>query len=165
MPNLHSLPEGWRPENAVRNNGPNDLALERWKLRELAEGWPMYRDTCEWENLESIFAPTAYIYTTWTGKTFYKDFLEVSKAGMDNGAFIMHRCTGASTDINTEATRAVTKLKATITQRFEIDGCEVDAESDCRFCFFFEKGTDEVTDIAKGEWRARFVRHWYVHLL
>ena len=67
-------------------NGPNDLALERWKLRELAEGWPMYRDTCEWENLESIIAPTAYIYTTWTGKTFYKDFLEVSKKGMDNGA-------------------------------------------------------------------------------
>ena len=67
MPDLHSLPEGWRPENAVRNNGPNDLALERWKLRELAEGWPMYRDACEWENFESIFAPTAYIYTTWTG--------------------------------------------------------------------------------------------------
>lgn len=83
---------------------------------------------------------------------------------MDNGAFIMHRCNGATTDINHQATRAVTKLKAIITQRFNLDGCEVDAESDCRFCFFFEKGTDQVTDIAEGEWRARFVRHWYGHM-
>ena len=52
-------------------------------------------------------------------------------------------------------------MKAIITQRFEIDGCEVDAEADCRFCFLWEKGTEQVTDIAEGEWRARFVRHWY----
>lgn len=43
MPDLHSLPAGSRPENAIRNNGPDDLALERYKLRELAEGWPCYR--------------------------------------------------------------------------------------------------------------------------
>ena len=121
----------------------------------------MYRDSCEWENLESIFAPGAYIYTSWTGKTPYKDFIAASKAGMDKGAFIMHRCLGASTDINLEGTRAVTKMKAIITQRFVLDGCEVDADSDCRFCFFFEKGTDKITDIAEGEWRARYVRHWY----
>lgn len=40
---MHSLPAGWRPSQAVRNNGPDNLALERYKLRELAEGWPMYR--------------------------------------------------------------------------------------------------------------------------
>ena len=83
---------------------------------------------------------------------------------MDNGAFIMHRCLGASTDINRQATRAVTKLKATITQRFTIDGCEVDAEADCRFCFFWEKGTAEITDVEEGEWRARYVRHWYLSI-
>lgn len=162
MPDLHSLPEGWRPVQAIRNNGQDHLALERWKLRELAEGWPMYRDSCEWENLESIFAPNAYIYTTWTGKTFYKDFLTASKAGMDKGAFIMHRCLGATTDINQDATRAVTKMKAIITQRFDnIGGAAADAEADCRFIFFWEKGTDGVADIPKGEWRARYVRHLY----
>ncbi|KAK4993109.1 hypothetical protein LTR50_000595 [Elasticomyces elasticus] len=160
MPDLHTLPEGWHPTSAIRNNGPDNLALERFKLRELAEGWPMYRDACEWENLESIFAPDAYIYTTWTGRTFYKDFMTASKAGMDKGAFIMHRCHGASSDINASATLAVTKLKATITQRFTIDDCEVDAESDCRFCFFWAKGTAD-NNIPQGEWRARFVRHWY----
>lgn len=76
---------------------------------------------------------------------------------MDKGAFIMHRCHGISTDINTDATRAVTKMKATITQRFVIQECEVDAESDCRFCFFWIK----VDGKGGPEWRARFVRHWY----
>jgi len=80
---------------------------------------------------------------------------------MDKGAFIMHRCCGCSSDIAPSGTRAVTKLKATITQRFVVDGCEVDAEADCRFCFFFEKGTADTKGIPEGEWRARFVRHWY----
>lgn len=65
----------------------------------------------------------------------------------------MHRCHGASTDINVEATRAVTKLKATITQRFKVDGVEFDMEAGCRFCFYFEK--------IDGKWGARLVRHWY----
>lgn len=43
MPNLHSLPEGTWPKHAFRNNGPDNLVLERAKLRELAEGWPCYR--------------------------------------------------------------------------------------------------------------------------
>ena len=43
MPDLHSLPAGSRPEKAIRNNGPDNLAFERYKLRELAEGWPCYR--------------------------------------------------------------------------------------------------------------------------
>ena len=43
MPDLHSLPTNSRPSSAIRNNGPDSLALERYKLRELAEGWPCYR--------------------------------------------------------------------------------------------------------------------------
>jgi hypothetical protein len=74
---------------------------------------------------------------------------------MDNGVFIMHRVHGSTTDINPSATRAVTKMKATITQRFMIDSCLVDAESDCRFCFFWSK------DPSTGNWGANYVRHWY----
>jgi hypothetical protein len=95
------------------------------------------------------------VYTTWTGRTFYKDFIAASKAGMDRGAFIMHRVHGSTTDINKTATRAVTKMKATITQRFTLDGAQVDAESDCRFCFFWSK------DAVSMHWGANFVRHWY----
>lgn len=165
MPDLHSLPAGSHPSTAIRNNGPASLALERYKLRELAEGWPLYRDACEWENLVSIFHPSAYIYTTWTGRTHHHDFIEASKEGMDKGAFIMHRVHGSTTDIDpVEGTRAVTKMKATITQRFAglecVGGgvCEADAESDCRFIFFWQKETEG--EMA-SQWRARFVRHWY----
>ncbi|KAH1296309.1 hypothetical protein KXV78_005101 [Aspergillus fumigatus] len=153
MPDLHSLPEGTRPSRAIRNNGPDNLVLERARLRELAEGWPCYRDACEWENFASIFHADANVYTTWSGRMHYADFIAASQAGMDKGAFIMHRCHGVTSDITPDALRAVTKMKATITQRFTIDGCEVDAEADCRFCFFFEK--------VDGRWAARLVRHWY----
>lgn len=82
----------------------------------------------------------------------------------------MHRIHGSTTDISPNGLRAVTKMKATITQRFklkgvdiikgkeEIEEVEADAESDCRFCFFWQK---EIDGDLKGEWRARFVRHWY----
>ncbi|KAJ6570980.1 Pea pathogenicity protein 2 [Mycena vulgaris] len=154
MPDLHSLPAGTRPTNAIRNNGPDDLALERFKLRELAEGWPMYRDAREWENFRSLFHPGAFVYTTWTGRISIEDFIIISQEGMDRGAFIMHRIHGSSVDL--AGTRAVVKMKATITQRFELppNSALVDAESDCRFCMFFEKN-------AEGKWGARFVRHFY----
>ncbi|KAK9452829.1 hypothetical protein V1511DRAFT_117894 [Dipodascopsis uninucleata] len=149
---LHSLPDGTRPQHAIRNNGPDHLALERYKLRELAEGWPCYRDSCEWENFRSIFHSDAYVYTTWTGRTAIEDFINVSQVGMDKGVFISHRVHGTTSDIQDH--RAVTKMKATITQRFTLaGGIEVDAESDCRFCFFFEK--------RDGKWGAVYVRHWY----
>lgn len=82
---------------------------------------------------------------------------------MDNGAFIMHRCHGSSTDISLGGTRAVTKMKATITQRFVLDGCEVDAESDCRFLFFWLKvdADGKKSDDKSAEWKARWVRHFY----
>ncbi|KAJ7261880.1 putative pathogenesis associated protein Pep2 [Mycena rebaudengoi] len=154
MPDLHSLPPDTRPTNAIRNNGPADLAIERFKLRELAEGWPMYRDAREWENFRSIFHPGAFVYTTWTGRISIEDFIAVSQAGMDSGASIMHRVHGSSVDL--AGTRAVVKMKATITQRFSLppNNTLVDAESDCRFCMFFEKDDS-------GKWGARFVRHFY----
>lgn len=113
---------------------------------------PPHSDACEWENFKSIFHyPDAYVYTTWTGRTAIADFIAASQSGMDRGAFIMHRVHGTTTDL--QGSRAVTKMKATITQRFTLDGCAVDAESDCRFLFLFEKRA--------GRWGACFVRHWY----
>jgi len=43
MPDLHTLHAGSRPETAIRNNGPAELVIERIKLRELVEGWPLYQ--------------------------------------------------------------------------------------------------------------------------
>jgi SnoaL-like domain len=110
-----------------------------------------FRDACEWENFESLFHEGAYVYTTFTGRIAVPDFIKVSQQGMDHGTFITHRCHGSATDI--QGNRAVTKMKATITQRFTLDQCDVDAEADCRFCFFWEK--------RNGKWGACYARHWY----
>jgi hypothetical protein len=170
MIDRHSLPSGSRPDHAVRNNGPTDLAIERYKLRELAEGWPCYRcvisphydalplhaisDSCEWENFASLFHDDAHVYTTWSGRIHFRDFIAASQKGMDAGAFIMHRVYGTTTDILPDASRAVTKMKSSITQRFVLAGAEVDVDVEVRFCFFWEKD-------AAGDWKARLVRHWY----
>lgn len=146
-----SSSENWLKDG--RCTGEPDAAINAALDKLFHHDTNLNSDACEWENLISIFHPDAYIYTTWTGRTHHLDFINASQAGMDKGAFIMHRCHGISTDINVDGTRAVTKMKATITQRFRLDGMEVDAESDCRFCFFWVK--------LDGEWRARYVRHWY----
>ncbi|KAK3676652.1 hypothetical protein LTR78_003427 [Recurvomyces mirabilis] len=152
---LQNRDQNDQPPQIYRNNGTDAQVLERLKLRELAEGWVCYRDACEWENFRSIFAEAAYVYTTWSGKFHVDDFIEASKMGVDQGVFIMHRAHGVTSNLHLDAGRAVTKMKATITQRFELDGCEVDAEADCRFIFFFEKQP------STGDWLAKYVRHWY----
>ncbi|KAB8075801.1 hypothetical protein BDV29DRAFT_171311 [Aspergillus leporis] len=52
---------------------------------------------------------------------------------------ITHRICGSSDEINYELTRAVCKMKITITCRFTFDDIEMDKESDCRFFFLLEK--------------------------
>lgn len=95
------------------------------------------------------------MFTTWTGKTPCLDFIAASQRGMDRGVFVLHRTHGLTTDINAAATRAITKMKATITQRFVIDGFDVDVEADCRFCYFWSKSP------STGNWGADCIRHWY----
>ncbi|KAI0029589.1 hypothetical protein K488DRAFT_80091 [Vararia minispora EC-137] len=150
MVDLHTLLVGSRPEHAMRNNGPTELAIERYKLRELAEGWPCYRDAYEWENFAPLFHADAPVHTTWSRRMHSRDFIAASQRGMDAGAFIMHRVHGSTTDISPAGARAITKMKATITQRFVLAGAEVDVDVDYRFCFFWEK--------YDGEWRSRLDR-------
>lgn len=114
----------------------------------------MYRDACEWENFTSMFPPDAHVYTTWSGRVHFQRFIEIPKAVTDRGVFVMYRCNGASTDIDLDGNRAVTKMNAVITQRFIIDGCEVDVEADCRFRYLWERDSS-------GGWKAKLVRHLY----
>lgn len=93
-----------------------------------------YRDAREWENFRDLFHPGAVVYTTWSGRIDIEEFIKASQSGMDQGAFIMHRIHGSSVEIADGGDRAVVKMKATITQRFELppNNVVVDAESDCR---------------------------------
>jgi len=139
-------PISTRPTNAARNNASSPLdtidtdALERFKIREICEGWPCYRDAAEWENYRSMFHDDAYITTSWT-QCRIDDFIESSKkafaAQKDGMFYILHRIIGQTVDL--QGDRAVSKMKVTITCRATIDGKEMDNEADCRFFFLLEK--------------------------
>lgn len=129
------------PAEATRNNsnGSDQDVIERMKIREICEGWGLYRDAGEWQNYRSMFHDDAYIATSWNQGPI-DEFIEASKAGFEKGSsfmYIMHRIIGQTVDV--QGDRAVSKMKVTITCRFTFDGIEVDNEADCRFFFMLEK--------------------------
>lgn len=129
----------------LRNNAKGTYfdkeALERFKIREICEGWGNYRDAAELQNYRSMFFDDAYTATSWKQGSI-DEFIQASKDGFADGSsfmYIMHRICGSSAETNTDLTRAVCKMKITITCRFTFDGAEMDNESDCRFFFLLEK--------------------------
>ncbi|KAI5476922.1 hypothetical protein MNV49_007023 [Pseudohyphozyma bogoriensis] len=153
------------PTNSVSLNGTDAEAIERWKIRELCEGFPCHRDACEWSKMRALFAnEDAYVFTTWSGGVPIDEFIKISEIGFSKGVKIAHRANGATVDLATSGPaagkRGLGKLKATITQRFvmpsTVEGvdCEVDIEAECRLCFFVEKK-------ANGEWKNHFFKGFY----
>ncbi len=83
-------------------------ALERWKIRELCEGFPCHRDACEWTKvgvvlevidnvvktyndvqMRALFAADdAYVFTTWSGGVPIDDFIKISQKGFEKGVKI-----------------------------------------------------------------------------
>ncbi|KAH6975699.1 hypothetical protein EDB80DRAFT_308580 [Ilyonectria destructans] len=138
------LPELF-PQQAVRNNSQglyvDKEALERFKIRELCEGWGVYRDAAEWAEYRSMFFDDAYIVTSWKQGSI-DQFIAASVSGEAKGhsfMYILHRINGHSVDLNPGLVRAGCKMKATITARFTFDGIEMDLDADCRFYYFLEK--------------------------
>jgi hypothetical protein len=70
----------------------------------------------------------------------------------------MHRENSTLVDLNSVKLRAIGKMKATITQRFNIHGCAVDVECDCRFIFFCKKIKSDAGNL---EWKAQYVKLFY----
>ncbi|KAI9034925.1 uncharacterized protein KD926_005019 [Aspergillus affinis] len=129
---------------ALRNNARgwnlDKEALERFKIREICEGWGSHREAAEWENYRSMFFDDAYIATSWKQGNIDK-FILASKEGFAESSsfmYIIHRICGTSVEVNPELSRAVCKM-VTITCRFTFDDVEMDNESDSRFFFLLEK--------------------------
>lgn len=93
------------------------------------------------------------IHLAWSGRRSIDDFIKVSKEGRANGDFIMHHENGTLVDLNLAKGRAVGKMKATITQRFEIDGIAFDVDCDSRFIFWCKKEGDT--------WKVQYKRVFY----
>ena len=80
--------------------------------------------------------------------------------GRARGDFIMHRENGTLVDLNPATHRAVGKMKATITHRFDIDGIKFDMECDCRFIFFCHKSPTSTSN-GRAEWKTQYVKLFY----
>ncbi|KAL4888459.1 hypothetical protein BDV59DRAFT_196503 [Aspergillus ambiguus] len=139
-------------------NGTPEEILDRYCVSELAKGWPVYRDASEWNHYRHCFAETAYIFTTWSGGMTIDDFVKASISGRAKGDFIMHRENGTLVDLNPATNRAVAKMKATITQRFNLDGAEYDVECDARFIMWCLK-TASASNIP--EWKIKYKKVFY----
>ncbi|KAK3313290.1 hypothetical protein B0H66DRAFT_502669 [Apodospora peruviana] len=137
-------------------NGPVSELLNRLAVSELCKGWPVYRDASEWKNYRSLFTEDATVWTTWSGPQHVDDFIAISKAGKENGVFIMHRECGTLAELSQDGKRAIGKMKATITHRFSPPKGEgaYDVDCDCRFIFFCERTED-------GDWKAKYVKLFY----
>jgi hypothetical protein len=72
-------PEDTYPEHAERNNSKGTLedlgqnALERFKIREICEGWPVYRDAAEWRNYRSMVSGPQTFLNDWLIKVQFHD--------------------------------------------------------------------------------------------
>ncbi|KAI9727042.1 MAG: hypothetical protein M1834_008568 [Cirrosporium novae-zelandiae] len=147
-------------------NGSDSLAIERFKIRELCEGWSCHRDACEWEKFRAMFADDAYVFTTWSGPKHIDDFIKVSTKGFKDGDWIMHRANGVTCDVTTEGPatgqRGVGKMKVTITQRFTLpandgDGdAVVDIECDATFFYFVYRDPKYNND-----WKVKYYKSIY----
>ncbi|KAI9667092.1 MAG: hypothetical protein M1831_001269 [Alyxoria varia] len=135
-------PQETAPRKFNHLNGSTDEILARFCVSELCLAWPVYRDASEWRNYRESFADDAVVFTTWAGGMQIDDFVDTSIRGRANGDFIMHRVNGVLVDLNLERGRAIGKMKATITQRFTLDGIQCDVDCDNRFIFFCQKYPD-----------------------
>jgi len=84
-------PASTYPEHASRNNsnGTDQDLLDRMKVREICEGWGMYRDAAEWRNYRSMFHDDAYIATSWKQGRI-DDFIKASIEGFEKGSEFMY---------------------------------------------------------------------------
>ncbi|GES60554.1 hypothetical protein ATEIFO6365_0006001500 [Aspergillus terreus] len=118
-------------------NTDDASTLERFKIRELSEGWPIHRDACEWTDLRAIFDPRAFLNICWL-QLYRDDAINKWANGWKNGEYIMHRVLGHAVEIKGD--RAINKMKVTISWRFsDEDGVEWDCDCDVRFVLFFGK--------------------------
>ncbi|KAL4891561.1 hypothetical protein BDV59DRAFT_203465 [Aspergillus ambiguus] len=129
LPDTGSLGLGQEPPTASGRqvyNTDDASTLERFKIRELSEGWPLHRDACEWTDLRAIFDPKAFLNISWF-QLYRDDAIKKWANGWKHEEYILHRVLGHAVEIKGD--RAINKMKVTISSRFsDEDGTEWDAD-------------------------------------
>ena len=113
-----------------------DQAMQdRLAIIEVVHNWALWRDAGDWERFRTVWHDDGWMSATWFQGPADK-FIEVSRAGFDQGVSILHFLGGTSVDL--AGRRAIAQTKMTISQRAAVDGVPVDVVCTGRFFDFFE---------------------------
>lgn len=113
-----------------------DEREDRLSIIQAVQDWAVWRDAGDWERFRTVWADEGWMSATWFQGPAAK-FIEVSKAGFDQGVSILHFLGGSSIDLAGD--RAIAQTKMTINQRAEVDGVAVDVVCTGRFYDFFAR--------------------------
>jgi hypothetical protein len=109
---------------------------DRAQIRELTENWALWRDAGDWERFATLWHPAGRMEATWL-QAGYRDFIEASRTGFDNGVRIWHFLGGHTCEVAGD--RAVGQTKMTITQRASVEGEPCDVVCTGRFYDFLQR--------------------------
>ena len=113
-----------------------DEREDRLSIIQAVQDWAVWRDAGDWERFATVWAEDVWMSATWFQGPAAK-FIEVSKAGFDQGVSILHFLGGSSVDLAGD--RAIAQTKMTINQRAEVDDVAVDVVCTGRFYDFFAR--------------------------
>jgi hypothetical protein len=112
-------------------------AEDRRAIRDIIEGWAIWRDSGDWEKLRSCWHSDAIMNATWFQGS-YEIFMDNAKKAFDKaGAFSIHFLGGSVIEL--KGTRAIAQTKMMISSRDKVDGVDCDVVCTGRFYDFFEQ--------------------------
>jgi hypothetical protein len=111
-------------------------AEDRRAIRELVEGWAVWRDALDWDRFRTCWHDDGRMMATWWQGP-YEEFIRVSVEGFERGVRILHFLGGGTVDVDGD--RAIAQTKMTIDQRAEVEGVLCDVVCTGRFYDFFER--------------------------
>ncbi len=118
--------------------------MDHVAIRQVIEDWAVWRDSGDWDRLETVWHPEGRMVTTW-GVSTGPEFVQRSRRGFEAGVRVLHMLTGTSIDVAGQ--RAVAQTKMQIMQRGQLDGVEVDVICSGRFC--------DAMQVHGGRWSIR----------
>lgn len=101
-----------------------------------SENWALWRDAGDWERFATLWHPAGRMEATWL-RAGYRDFIEASRTGFDNGVRIWHFLGGHTCEVAGD--RAVARTKMTIAQRASVEGEPCDVVRTGRFYDFLQR--------------------------
>ena len=114
---------------AAGNKARDDL-MTKLAIRELIEGWAVWRDGGDWDRLLSTWHPDGRMTATWF-QASAPDFVERSRRATESGLRVFHTLGASVVDVT--AARAVAQTKMQIIQRATVHDVLVDVSCRGRF--------------------------------